>query len=150
MPSFVIPEKCDGCKAQDKTACQYVCPNDLMVLDKEKGKAYNQEPDLCWECYSCVKICPTQAIDVRGYVDFVPLGASLVPLRGSDSIMWTVQFRNGKIKRFKFPTRTKPEGSIDPFAGLPEPTPAALKEEELAGEPKWLMIDKMARLEGKG
>ena len=31
MPSFVIVEKCDGCKALDKTACQYICPNDLMV-----------------------------------------------------------------------------------------------------------------------
>ncbi|HAY22362.1 MAG TPA: adenylyl-sulfate reductase subunit beta, partial [Desulfobacterales bacterium] len=27
MPSFVIAEKCDGCKALDKTACQYICPN---------------------------------------------------------------------------------------------------------------------------
>ncbi len=41
MPSFVIPEKCDGCKALDKTACQYICPNDLMVLDKETEKAGN-------------------------------------------------------------------------------------------------------------
>jgi len=44
MPSFVISEKCDGCKGQDKTACQYICPNDLMVLDTETMKAYNQEP----------------------------------------------------------------------------------------------------------
>ena len=35
MPSYVNPEKCDGCKALDKTACQYICPNDLMVLNKE-------------------------------------------------------------------------------------------------------------------
>ena len=35
MPSYVNPDKCDGCKALDKTACQYICPNDLMVLDKE-------------------------------------------------------------------------------------------------------------------
>jgi adenylylsulfate reductase subunit B len=34
MPSFVIVEKCDGCKALDKTACQHICPNDLMALDK--------------------------------------------------------------------------------------------------------------------
>lgn len=27
-PSFVNPEKRDGCKAQDKTACQYIIPND--------------------------------------------------------------------------------------------------------------------------
>jgi len=33
MPSFVIAEKCDGCKGGDKTACMYICPNDLMVLD---------------------------------------------------------------------------------------------------------------------
>ena len=77
MPSFVNPEKCDGCKALDKTACQYICPNDLMVLNADTMKAYNREPDMCWECYNCVKICPTQAVDVRGYADFVPMGASV-------------------------------------------------------------------------
>lgn len=35
MPSFVMVEKCDGCKGQDKTACMYICPNDLMLLDKD-------------------------------------------------------------------------------------------------------------------
>ncbi len=44
MPSFVILEKCDGCKGQDKTACMYICPNDLMVLDKEKMKALQPGP----------------------------------------------------------------------------------------------------------
>jgi len=29
MPSFVITEKCDGCKGGDKTACMYICPNFL-------------------------------------------------------------------------------------------------------------------------
>ena len=135
MPSFVNPEKCDGCKAIDRTACQYVCPNDLMVLNKETEKAYNQEPDACWECYSCVKICPTQAIDVRGYADFVPLGASVVPMRGTDSIMWTVQFRDGRVKRFRFPTRTKPEDSVVAFSGLPEASAEGLKGQLLAGEP---------------
>ena len=41
MPSFVIMEKCDGCKGLDKTACQHICPNDLMVLNKETMKAFN-------------------------------------------------------------------------------------------------------------
>ncbi|HEB50237.1 MAG TPA: adenylyl-sulfate reductase subunit beta, partial [Desulfobulbus sp.] len=27
MPSYVDPEKCDGCKGGDKTACMYICPN---------------------------------------------------------------------------------------------------------------------------
>jgi adenylylsulfate reductase, subunit B len=117
MPSFVNPDKCDGCKALDKTACQYICPNDLMVLDKDKMKAYNQDPSQCWECMCCVKICPTQAMDVRGYADFVPMGASVVPMRSTDSIMWTVKFRNGTVKRFKFPTRTTPEGKAAPAGG---------------------------------
>jgi adenylylsulfate reductase subunit B len=42
MPTYVIQEKCDGCKGGDKTACMYICPNDLMVLDPNAMKAYNQ------------------------------------------------------------------------------------------------------------
>jgi len=83
-------------------------------------KSFNQEPDQCWECYSCIKICPQQAIEARPYADIVPLGASVQPLRGTDSIMWTIKFRNGNMKRFKFPIRTTPEGSIDPFGRTPE------------------------------
>ena len=126
MPSFVINEKCDGCKALDRTACQYICPNDLMVLDHEKMKAFNQEPEQCWECYNCVKICPQQAIEVRHYADIMPLGSSTFPLRGTDNIMWTIKFRNQKtIKRFKFPTRTTAEGSIDALKGQTMPSDLA-------------------------
>ncbi len=134
MPSFVINEKCDGCKGQDKTACMYICPNDLMTLDKEAMKAFNQEPEGCWECYSCVKICPTQAIEVRAYADFVPMGGSLIPMRSTDSIMWTVKFRDGGLKRFKFPIRTTPEGSIDAYKGKPAAAEGDLKNENLFTE----------------
>lgn len=120
MPSYVIQEKCDGCKALDKTACQHICPNDLMVLNKEAMKAYNLEPEMCWECYNCVKICPNQAIEVRGYADFVPLGAQVTPMRSSDSIMWTIKFRGGELKRFKFPIRTTAEGSAVPNGNFNE------------------------------
>ncbi|MBI4233312.1 MAG: adenylyl-sulfate reductase subunit beta [Chloroflexi bacterium] len=138
MPSFVNPEKCDGCKGRDRTACQYICPNDLMTLDQTVMKANNREPDLCWECYSCVKICPQGAIEVRGYADFVPLGAGVTPMRGTDTIMWAVRFRDGRVKRFRFPTRTKPEGSIQPYNGFPEANPQNLKQPFLAGEPEQL------------
>jgi adenylylsulfate reductase subunit B len=96
-----------------------------MKLDKDGSetghamKSYNQEPEQCWECYSCVKICPQNAIEARHYADVVPLGGSVQPLRGSDSIMWTIKFRNGTLKRFKFPIRTTPEGSIDPYGNKP-------------------------------
>jgi len=105
-----------------------------MVLNKEAMKAYNREPEMCWECYNCVKICPTQAIDVRGYADFVPMGASVVPLRSTDSIMWTVKFRNGTLKRFKFPIRTTPEGQAQPAGGFS--TDASLDGPVLFTEPE--------------
>ncbi len=79
---------------------------------------------MCWECYSCVKICPTQAIEVRGYADFVPMGATRRRrCARTDNIMWTVKFRNGTLKRFKFPIRTTPEGKAEPAGGCAnEPT----------------------------
>ncbi len=103
----------------------YICPHDLMLLDNDGSvtghamKAFNQEPEQCWECYACVKICPQQAIEIRHYADVVPLGASVQPLRGSESIMWSIKFRNGNRKRFEFPIRTTPEGSAEPYANKP-------------------------------
>jgi len=139
MPSCVIWEKCDGCQKAERTACMYICPNDLMVLDREVMKAYNQEPDLCWECYNCVKICPQQAIVVRGYADFMPLGSSVIPLRGTDSIMWTCKYRDGTMKRFKFAIRTTPEGSIEPYADYPPMDRSKIDDLYLYSEPDTLM-----------
>ena len=116
MPSFVITEKCDGCMGQELTACMYICPHDLMALDKNTLKGFNQEPEQCWECYNCVKMCPQQAIEIRAYADFAPLGASVIPMMGTDTIMWTIKFRNGNVKRFKFPIRTTAPGQMDIYA----------------------------------
>jgi adenylylsulfate reductase subunit B len=57
-------------------------------------------------------------MEVRGYADFMPLGGVVTPMRSSDSIMWTIKFRNGELKRFKFPIRTTPEGSAVPDGGF--------------------------------
>jgi len=141
MPSFVILEKCDGCKGQDKTACMHICPNDLIVLNKDTMKAYQRDPMMCWECYSCVKICPQQAMAVRGYADFTPMGASVTPLRGTEDIMWTVKFRNQTLKRFKFPIRTTPEGSAVPDGGFKTaPEADDLKSPLLFTEPESLKV----------
>ena len=150
MPSFVIMEKCDGCKGLDKTACQYICPNDLLVLNTETMKAYNRDPAMCWECYSCVKNCPQQAMAVRGYADFVPMGASITPLRGTEDIMWTVKFRNGTLKRFKFPTRTTAEGSAVPDGGFKTaPEADDLKSPLLFTEPESLRVPELPTIKRK-
>ncbi len=94
-------------------------------------QAYNQEPDQCWECYSCVKSCPQNAIEVRHYADVVPLGAQVQPLRGSESIEWTIKFRNGNVKRFTFPIRSMAEASIDPYAGKPAANLSEIERHDL-------------------
>ena len=47
----------------------------------------------------------------------MPMGATLEPVRGTHSIMWTAKYRDGRVKRFKLPIRSTPWGSIDPFPG---------------------------------
>ena len=54
--------------------------------------------------------------------------------------MWSVKFRNKKIKRFKFPIRTTPEGTIEPDAGMETGTDD-LKSPLLRTEPESLGTD---------
>jgi len=144
MPTFVNPDKCDGCQALATPACMYICPADLMKLDTSIGKAFNQEPDACWECFACVKMCPQSAIDLRGYADVMPMGATATPLRGTDSIIWALKFRDGTLKRFRFPIRTTPWGSIVPHAKAGEPQPEDLKTPAMAAESAYLGVDELA------
>jgi adenylylsulfate reductase subunit B len=37
---------------------------------------------------------------------------------GTEDVMWTCKFRNGTIKRFKFPIRTTPEGQANAYLDL--------------------------------
>jgi len=70
------------------------------------------------------------------------MGASVIPLRGSEDIMWTIKFRNGMVKRFKFPIRTTPEGTADPWAIM-----GSKKDdfdgEYLYSEPESLLLDEL-------
>jgi adenylylsulfate reductase subunit B len=116
-----------------------------MVLETDSMKAYNRDPAMCWECYNCVKICPTQAVEVRGYADFVPLGATVSCMRSTDAILWTLKFRNGTLKRFRFPIRTTAEGTAVPDGGW---TSGAddLNSPALFTEPDSLGLDEVQKL----
>lgn len=120
MPTFVHAEKCDGCEGREVAACVYICPHDLMKLDAGRLQAFNQEPEQCWGCQCCVKACPQQAIEVRAFADWVPMGGAVIPLRTDSAIEWTIQFRDGELKHFRFPIRTTPVGSTDPYLNKPQ------------------------------
>jgi adenylylsulfate reductase subunit B len=43
------------------------------------------------------------------------MGSSIVPMMGTEDVMWTCKFRNGVVKRFKFPIRTTAEGTANAY-----------------------------------
>ena len=139
MPTFVYMTNCDGCGH-----CVDICPSDIMHIDKITRRAVNIEPNMCWECYSCVKACPQDAIDVRGYADFSPLGHSVRVLREEEkgTISWKIKFRNGHEKNFVSPITTKPWGKhIPKLAELEIPDKEALNSQFLCFEPDLLNVD---------
>ena len=139
MPTFVYMTNCDGCGH-----CVDICPSDIMLIDKITRRAVNIEPNMCWECYSCVKACPQDAIDVRGYADFSPLGHSVRVLREEEkgTISWKIKFRNGHEKNFVSPITTKPWGKhIPKLAELEAPNKEALASQLLCFEPDMLNVD---------
>ncbi len=143
MPTFVYMTRCDGCGQ-----CVDICPSDIMHIDRTYRRAYNIEPNFCWECYSCVKACPQHAIDVRGYADFAPLGHSVRVLREEDkgTISWKIRYRDGRVKQFTFAIRTTPWGSIRPPSDYPTPEASALNSPLLAHEPEALKVDALPAL----
>jgi adenylylsulfate reductase subunit B len=140
MPTFVYMTRCDGCGH-----CVDICPSDIMHIDKTYRRAVNIEPSMCWECYSCVKACPQNAIDNRGYADFAPLGHSVRVRREEEkgTISWRIKFRDGRQKDFVSPITTKPWGSAIPrLADLPAPSEEQVKSQHLVYEPEALNVEK--------
>lgn len=147
MPTYVSMTRCDGCGQ-----CVDICPSDIMHIDRKYRRAYNIEPNFCWECYSCVKACPQHAIDVRGYADFAPLGHKVRVIRDEESqtIHWKIRYRDGRLKEFSFPIRTTPWGSIRPPADYTAPHVDALRSPELAHEPEALYVESLPTLPPAG
>ena len=139
MSTFVYMTRCDGCGH-----CVDICPSDIMHIDKLIRRAVNIEPNFCWECYSCVKACPQNAIDVRGYADFAPMGHKVRVLREEEkgTISWKIKFRNGTVKNSVSPITTKPWGKfIDKVADKDKPSNDMLKSQLLYNEPKYLLTE---------
>ena len=138
MPTFVYTSKCDGCGK-----CVDICPSDILHLAPGQRKAFNMEPNYCWECYSCVKACPQHAIDVRGYADFAPLNHKVTVLREEEknAVSWKIVYRDGSKKEFSFPIRTTTWGSIKPPQDYEVPKSEDIETAELSHEPQYLKIE---------
>jgi adenylylsulfate reductase subunit B len=58
------------------------------------------------------------------------------------SIVWTANYRDGRVKRFKLPIRTTPWGSIEPYPDDARPDSLDRKSTSLFGESKYLGVDR--------
>jgi len=116
-----------------------------MHIDPTVRRAYNIEPNMCWECYSCVKACPHHAIDVRGYADFAPLGHSVRVIRDEEKgvIAWRIKSRNGETDlNLLAPITTKPWGKhIPKLADAAAPSKEMRDSQLLFNEPKYIRMD---------
>jgi len=138
MPAYVVSYKCVGCGD-----CVTACPQSIIHIDPGNRKAFNIEPDMCWECFPCVKVCDQKAVEIRGYSDFSPLGGQVTLDRDTKSnvITWFIRYKNGKEYKFTYPIRTTQWGSIKPAHEYAAPSAEALKTHLLLGEPSIFGLD---------
>lgn len=94
----IVKTNCNGCGA-----CEEICPGDLMVV--RDGKASCRATRDCWDCMSCVKACPNQALEIRLPYQLGYYPAKLVPEVHDKEIVWTCTDINGKTEVFRVITK---------------------------------------------
>ncbi len=72
-----------------------------MAIDKDTKKARIREPGDCWDCMACVKACPFKALATRLPYPLGYYGASLVPTKAGDKIVWELTDIKGNKEVFE-------------------------------------------------
>ena len=102
MSVKVNEEKCIGCSNKKEPVCIKYCPGNLLKLN-EKGKPVMRNPDDCWDCMVCIKVCPTQALETVLPYSLASYKASLLPKIEKTKIIWEAKDINGKREVFESP-----------------------------------------------
>jgi len=63
MTVLIDRKLCNGCPGRSEGCCEEVCPGDLFY--RVAGQACLREAGDCWDCCSCVKACPREALSVE-------------------------------------------------------------------------------------
>lgn len=105
MPPRVNLEKCNGCEGREESCCEEVCPGNLMAVDEATMKAYCRSTRDCWDCMSCIKACPRNALETRIPYQLGYCKATLKPFMGKNSITWKCIDIHGNVKTYKYKNR---------------------------------------------
>ena len=105
MSVKVDKNKCTGCKGKKEALCVKNCPGDLIYIDSETGKAAIRNPEDCWDCMVCVKLCPCQALETRLPYQLATYKASLNVKKGEKDITWKLKDIYGREETFTMSTK---------------------------------------------
>lgn len=103
MTILIDKKRCNGCRQLPEPRCVQNCPGDLLALGAE-GKAFIWEERDCWDCMTCVKLCPRRAITTKLPYVIADYKATLVPIPGKGSIRWVLTDRAGRVEEFHIVT----------------------------------------------
>ncbi|MEG2172984.1 MAG: 4Fe-4S dicluster domain-containing protein [Desulfovibrionaceae bacterium] len=105
MPPRITITKCTGCAGRSQSYCEEVCPGDLMAVSVATGKAYCRAPGECWDCMSCIKMCPSGALELRIPYQLGYFKATLRPIMGKNSITWKCKDIHGNESTYSYKNR---------------------------------------------
>ena len=109
MSIVIDRKKCDGCGLSKQPPCMKICPGNLIYKDFALKKAVLRCAADCWDCYSCVKVCPREAIDVTLSYEISNRGASLKPrVIDGRTIEWVLKDSEGIITTYRQSTQYVP------------------------------------------
>ena len=100
MAVIVLEDRCTRCGR-----CFDVCPGDLVKVNEKTGFPYICNERDCWDCMSCVKSCPFQALLTKLPYVVADYKATLVPEVKEDRIRWKAAGPDGNVELFEIKTR---------------------------------------------
>lgn len=105
MPPRIDPNKCNGCEDREESFCEEVCPGNLMAVDEKSMMARCRSTRDCWDCMSCTKACPRNAIETRVPYQLGYHKATLKVFMGKNNITWKCTDIYGNQKTYKYRNR---------------------------------------------
>jgi len=85
---------CNGCTDRPESICEEICPGDLLY--RKDGKAFLREPSDCWDCFACVKECPSKALSIELPFQISESRQRLTACMKENSILWRLVDQEGK------------------------------------------------------
>ena len=107
MPPKVNTVKCTGCAGRPESRCEEACPGDLMLVREDTGKAHCRAANECWDCMSCIKACPSGALETRMPYQLGYFRATLRPIVGEKKITWKCVDIYGNESTYSYRNRLK-------------------------------------------